>query len=115
MQPAGFEALSGLTPKISLVPPIARPVQARQSGDSEKVAPAKPGKTAADRQRAREEAAAKRQEAEEKKREADIKKGEATVERAKAAESMARDTLERAKRDLADAEAALKRLRFRPS
>jgi hypothetical protein len=113
LQPAGFEALSGLTPKISLVPPIARPAQARQSGDSEKVAPAKPGKSAADRQREREEAAAaRRKEIEDKKRQEEIKRAEAAVERARAAESMARDTLERAKRDLADAEAALKRLRF---
>lgn len=115
LQPAGFEALSGLTPRIALVPPpAARPVQTRQSGDSEQAAPPKPGKkSAADRQREREEeAAARRQEAEQKKREVDIKKAEATVERARAAESMARDSLERAKRDLQEAEAALTRLRF---
>jgi hypothetical protein len=108
LQPAGFEALSGLTPKIA--PP--RLVHSRKGDDTEAAAPRKAGKSAADRQRAREEeAAARRQEAEEKRREADIKRAEAAVERAKAAESMARDTLERAKRDLADAEAALKRLR----
>ena len=55
LQPAGFEALSGLTPRIALVPPVARPVQTRQSDDPEKAAPRKPGKkNAADRQRERD-------------------------------------------------------------
>ena len=113
LQPAGFEALSGLAPRIALVPPAARPVQVPESGDAEIAAPRKAGKSAADRQRERDEAAAaRRKEAEDKKREAEIKKAEATVERAKAAESMARDALERAKRDVRDAEAVLSRLRI---
>jgi hypothetical protein len=117
LQPAGFEALTGLAPMMAPAQPAARAaIQAREAGGSETAVPKKPGKSAGDRQRERDEgAAARRHEAEEKKRDAEIKKAEAAVERAKAAESMARDTLERATRDVRDAEAALKRLNVSPS
>jgi hypothetical protein len=116
LQPAGFEALTGLTPMMAPAQPAARAIPAAGAGGSETAVPKKPGRSAGDRQREREEAAAaRRREAEEKKRDAEIKKAEAAVERAKAAESMARDTLERATRDVHDAEAALKRLNVSPS
>jgi hypothetical protein len=116
LQPAGFEALSGLTPRIAPADLVARAAPASDAGGNEQLATQKPGKSARDRQQAREAAAAaRRKEAEDKKREAEIKKAEAAVERAKAAESMAHDALQRAKRDLQDAEAALKRLNVLPS
>jgi hypothetical protein len=110
LQPAGFEALSGLTTKIAPAEPVARASQPGEAAREETATP-KPGKNARDRQHAREAAAAaRRAEAEDKKREAEIRKAEAAVERAKAAESMAQDALQRAKRDVQDAEALLKRL-----
>ena len=74
LRPAGFEALTGVTP----------------------VARSAPEPTAKDRRREREEAAAaKRLAAEEKQREAAIKKAEAAVERAKKKMLAAQEALKR--------------------
>ena len=74
LQPAGFEALTGVAP-VARVPPQP---------------------TAKDREREREEAAtAKRQAAEEKKREAAVKKAEAAVERARKKMQAAQEALKR--------------------
>ena len=81
LQPAGFEALAGVTPKKA------------------------PEPSKKQRQAAKQEAADAR------KREAEIRKAEAALERARAAETLARRSLERASRARADAEARLAKLR----
>jgi hypothetical protein len=93
LQPAGFEALAGVTPHL-------RPLRKESPSPvrAELAPPAEDG-----RARAAEAAAGR-------KREAEIKQAEAAVERARAAEAVARQTLERATRERAEAEARLEQL-----
>src|SRR5262245_33317936 len=117
LQPAGFEALTGVTPQ-----PVTRatvtPFTARPS------APAtKPSSPSSAKKRERDEAAARRQAEEEEKaaqkaakqHEADIRKAEAGVEEARAAEALARKAFDRATQAVIDAESKLKALRARHS
>ena len=98
LRPAGFEALTGVTP--SAVPRAAQKAPPRAK---------------------REQETAKRQEDEDKRREAaearraaaELAKAEALLDRAKAAESHARMAWERAKRDVESAERSVARARER--
>jgi hypothetical protein len=116
LQPAGFEALAGVTP-------VAGAFQSREHGGSEKAAPhqrASPHAAArpvqgrdekADRERARAEAtAARERERLEKQRQAEIARAKAALERAQSAEALARETLVRAERDARAAADRLARL-----
>jgi hypothetical protein len=78
LQPAGFEALAGVTPNVRLKPDPTGVGSVRLRADSKK--------------RAEEE---KRRAAEERKRAADIKKAEAALERAKAKMRAAQEALRR--------------------
>jgi hypothetical protein len=112
LQPAGFEALAGVTP-------AARGDHQRpaDSGRHRHTPSAAHGSAEAKRsaeEDKRQAAEARRQQAErereEKHRQAEIRKAEAAVERARAAEAFAREGLERAERDRREAEARLKQL-----
>lgn len=126
LQPAGFEALSGITPQ----PAALRVVEAdprRVVGADPRVGPGREhgsaptdaktmARDAALAKRAAEEAA--RAEAEQKKHEAAVKDAEAKVARAEAAERSSRDVWERAHDELLAARQALtdlRRSRFRSS
>jgi hypothetical protein len=109
LQPAGFEALTGVTPKFA-PQRSAAPPPSRSAGP--------PPSRNADSAREREEAAAAKRQAASaikaaKQRDADIRKAEAAVERARAAEAAARKTFDRASDALRDAEATLKQVRAR--
>jgi hypothetical protein len=101
LRPAGFEALTGVTP-------VAAPAKTPKAPKH-----AKREREAATRQ----EAAAKRQEEDDKRREAaearraaaELAKAEAALDRAKAAETRARFAWERAKRDVESAERGIAR------
>jgi hypothetical protein len=121
LQPAGFEALAGITPTAAAATtraerdrrgeagggPPARPPASAARGEP----PSKPQNrrdTQAERARQREEAAAaRRQAAEEKKRQAEIHARQADVDRAKATEASARADWERARDALRKAEERL--------
>ena len=113
LQPAGFEALTGVTPK-SVVH-----IGAPKRGALEPKEPAPDGRGVRlqpDRAREREEAAAaRRKAAEDKKRQADIAKAEAAVQRARAAEGLARKTFDRATQAVVDAEARLRQMKAKSS
>jgi hypothetical protein len=101
LQPAGFEALTGVTPK-----PVERSVAAPKSTDRS-VGPAAPPPVdlkALERQQkqaaARKAAEEKRRAAEARKREAAIKKAEAAVERAKQQMLAAQESLKRTREGL---------------
>jgi hypothetical protein len=84
LQPAGFEALSGVTPKVRL--PASAEAAANNKPDTPKVEDAK--------RRAAEE---KKRAAEEKKRAAAVKRAEAELERARAKMTAAEDAVRRAR------------------
>ncbi len=105
LQPAGFEALAGVTP--------ARPVKAEPhtAPVHHTTARLQPVDSKAGRERARAEAAAaKERERAEKQRQAEIAKAAAALERAKSAEALAREALTRAERDVRAAADRLARL-----
>jgi hypothetical protein len=117
LQPAGFEALLGITPAASPVPgePVARPqlvtrpATARGQGEP-------PKRTAAEERKARleEERERERQEAvaeEARKRAAEIKLAEAALAKAEDVERDARTTWETAHESLIDARRELARLK----
>ena len=103
LRPAGFEALTGVTPVV--VPAQKAPQHAKREQETAK----------------RQEAVAKRQEDDDKRREAadarraaaELAKAEAVLDRAQAAETRARIAWERAKRDVESAERGVARARER--
>jgi len=114
LQPAGFEALTGVTPQA--VSRSALAASAHTQATSGKGGTHRPSA----KSRERDEAATKRQAEEEKaarqaakKREADIRKAEAAVEQARAAEALARKAFDHATQAVIDAENRLKELRAR--
>jgi hypothetical protein len=113
LQPAGFEALTGVTPQPALRSALAAsartPPAAGTTGAHKPPAKSRERDEAAARRQADEEAKAAQQAA--KKREADIRKAEAAVEQARAAEALARKAFDRATQDVIDAENKLKALR----
>jgi hypothetical protein len=124
LQPAGFEALTGVTPQpplphTNVVAPSRRAgLSGPPSGGPERAALHQSTK-----QRERDEAEARRQ-AEQaqkdaalaaRKRDAEIKRAEAAVEQARANEALARKAFDRATQDVIDAESRLKELRARGS
>jgi hypothetical protein len=118
LQPAGFEALTGITPKAQ--PPQSHTGRDRHaeaalapalSGRALPHARASPGDKERERERKREEAAAARQQAaQEKKREAERSRRQAAVDRAKILEAKARADWEEAQRVLREAEERLARV-----
>lgn len=96
LQPAGFEALAGVTPK-SPTHQLAKSPTLTSHASHER----------GDKQRERE---SKEHQREEKQRRAAIAKAQAALERAKSAEALARETLARAERDVRAAEEHLARL-----
>ena len=127
LQPAGFEALAGVTP-------VAARVAARQHVDTRGSTTARahvPKHAGADhragaletareqREEERRRAAAEKKrlqdererQAEAKHRQLEIRKAEAAIERARAAEAMARERFERAQRDVRAAEQRLHQLK----
>lgn len=118
LQPAGFEALTGVTPQ-----PIIRGVVAPSSARPSAVARKAGASPFSSKKREHDEAAARRQAEEQEKaaqkaakqHEADIRKAEAAVEEARAAEALARKAFDRATQAVLDAESRLKFLRARNS
>ena len=104
LQPAGFEALAGVTPHAR------RTQETRSVRLQPDVTKEKARSLQADKE---SRAEAQKLEAEKKKHDAEIRKAEAVVERVRAAETLARQAHERAKRELDEAEARLKRTRDR--
>jgi hypothetical protein len=111
MQPAGFEALTGVTPKPASEAPRGAPAQRREPA-------ARPGahsrienKHAERERREREAAEARRRAAEEQERQAELRKRQAAVDRAKEAEARARAAWERAQDALREAEHELAAIR----
>jgi len=128
MQPAGFEALTGVP--VRSLPPSGSTAQAARAGDAPRapagsstlgipqkpdVHAAEPGHHAGARTRharEREEREAhERERAAARQHDAAVKNAEAALARAQAAETMAREALERAQGAVASAAADLKRLR----
>jgi hypothetical protein len=117
LQPAGFEALLGITPAAPPVPgePVARPqLVARPSGGRGHAEPAK--RTAAEERKARleEERERERQQAaaeEARKHAAEIKLAEAALTKAEAVEREARATWETAHETLIESRRELARLK----
>jgi hypothetical protein len=111
IQPAGFEALLGVTPKPA--PPGTRSGRERRPETPaprarEAAAPRASEDRHAARERERRQAAeARRQTAKEKKRQAAIRKGQAAIVRAKAIEARARAAWERAQEAVRKAEKEL--------
>jgi hypothetical protein len=114
VQPAGFEALSGISPAVKPASHTSRPEKPvlhltrapapvkerdRHSEQAER-------KRALEEERRRREAAA-----ENKKRDAEIKHVEQTLTRAKAAEARAREAFDEARRQVGELEEKLLRLR----
>ena len=88
LQPAGFEALAGVTPNVRLKPDTTTAVRSvRLQADPRRLQPDRDAK-----KRAQEE---KRRAADERKRAAAVKKAEAAVERARAKMRAAEETLRR--------------------
>jgi hypothetical protein len=113
LQPAGFEALAGISPAP---PERDRPVPSSARGlQSEKASPASPAaiRAAAAAEARRQAAEVKEREAEARKREAEIRKAEATLARAQAAEREAHDTWLRTQREVDEARQALTRAKTR--
>jgi hypothetical protein len=108
LQPAGFEALSGVP-----VQSIRPSTHARAASHSKvEPGPAKAGRheqSAAER--AREQKARREAERAQRQAELELHRAEAVLDRARAAESQARAAWERAKAGVADAERALSKLK----
>jgi hypothetical protein len=112
LQPAGFEALAGITVKA---PDASRREERAASTDKRQAA-----STEADRSSARRKAEGERQakeaareEREARQREAEIRSAQAALEQAREAEAAARSEWQRRKRDLEAAEQTLGRLQKR--
>jgi hypothetical protein len=101
IQPAGFEALTGVTPRA--IPAPARGTRAEPTSKAGAVK--RPEAIAIDRE------AVRRAEAERRDKEAKIAAAERSLERARAAESQARRALKQAEEEVRAAEAALERLK----
>jgi hypothetical protein len=130
LQPAGFEALTGMTPQPIAPKPRADRDRRADTGfkaaERQGVAGATPAAERglravqhpsrdkrAERERRRKEAAeARRRAADEKKHQAEIRKRQAAVERAKASEARARAEWERAQQAVRDAEKQLRDFRL---
>jgi hypothetical protein len=103
LQPAGFEALTGVAPTVPA--PQPRTERSRRPSDSQ---PRAVPDLRAERLRRRMEAAeAKREAALARKHQAEIRKRQAAVERAKTSEAKARADWERAQQAVRDAERQL--------
>jgi hypothetical protein len=103
LQPAGFEALTGVTPTVPA--PQPRTERSRRPSDSQ---PRAVSDKRAERLRRRQEAAeARREAALARKLQAEIRKRQAAVERAKANEARASANWERAQQAVRDAERQL--------
>lgn len=105
VQPAGFEALTGVTPKA-----VASPRTSRAEQGEKKEPSAKQNRT---RQIQVDRAAVRRAAAEQKRKDARITAAERVLERARAAEATVRRALAQAEQDARDAEAALARAKGR--
>ncbi len=107
LQPAGFEALAGVTPKAR--PHVAAPARAPEPAEARRPTHASHAGThaSAERRAAEEarrlEAEAKQRAAEQRRREAGIRKAEAALARAQSAERMAHDAWLRAQKAVDDA------------
>jgi hypothetical protein len=101
VQPAGFEALTGVTPRTIAFPAPGT----RGEGPPKAGAGKRPVAIAIDRE------AVRRAEAERREKEAKIAAATRTLERARAAESQARRALARAEEEVRAAEATLDRLK----
>jgi len=118
LQPAGFEALTGVTPQ-PVVRSAATQSSTRPATGSTTAGASRPSvkKREHDEAEARRQAEQAQKEAEKAARqhEAEIRKAEAAVEEARAAEAMARKAFDRATQAVIDAENRLKELRARNS
>jgi hypothetical protein len=124
LRPAGFEALTGVTPQT---PPRRAEVatQVRRAGRSGRPegGPTSAAQHETSKKRERDDAEARRQAAQAqkdaeiaaRKREAEIRRAEAAVEQARANEALARKAFDRATQAVLDAEGRLKALRARDS
>jgi len=113
LQPAGFEALAGVTPHARRTQET-RSVRLQPDKAHVRLQPDVTKEKARSLQADKESRAeAQKLEAEKKKHDAEIRKAEAVVERVRAAETLARQAHARAKRELDEAEARLKRTRDR--
>lgn len=112
LQPAGFEALAGVTPQKSVVTSHKSQVRSQKDEVRSRTSqePRRPTRTEvraaekAEKERAEQEAAARR-------REAELRKADAAVARAEANEKLARDTWERAHDALLEARRARDEIR----
>jgi len=121
LQPAGFEALAGVSPIAKLrddsgpdsderaAPHKQKDSREHASGAKESGAEAK-RKAQEEKQHAIDAKQEAEREKEERQRQVEIRKAEAALERTRAAESLARETLARAERDRREAEARLREL-----
>jgi hypothetical protein len=121
LQPAGFEALAGISPVAKrrddgspdrderAAPHKQKESREQPSGAKESRVEAKQ-RAQAEKQRAIDAKREVEREKEERQRQAEIRKAEAALERARAAESLARETLARAERDRREVEARLRQL-----
>lgn len=106
LQPAGFEALAGIT--------VAARRPATEEPSTDGASAARTRSDTREREREREEAVRKRAEAaRERQRAQALAKAEADLDRLAKSERHAREAWERAKRDVEDAEKTLARLRER--
>ena len=103
VQPAGFEALTGVTPKA--VPAPAATSKRSEAASKGALAPKRGEVIQIDRE-------ARRAEAERREKEAKIAAATRNLERARAAESQATRALQRAEEEVRAAEAALARLKL---
>jgi hypothetical protein len=113
MQPAGFEALTGVTPKAVPAAPRPEPERRREAASptarkTGALSPTEHRQVERERRR-QEEADARRQAAEEKKRQDEMRTHQAAVEHAKAGEAHARAAWERSREVLREAEERLRR------
>jgi hypothetical protein len=118
LQPAGFEALTGVTPQ-PVVRSAAAPASARPAAGAGKSSASPPSakKREQDDAEVRRRAVQAQKDAEKaaKQHDAEIRKAEAAVEQARAAEALARKAFDRATQAVIDAESRLKALRARHS
>jgi hypothetical protein len=111
LQPAGFEALTGIRPRES-GSAVGRGFQPRQTGGPKRAAPHRPEDTkAADEEKKERTREAARAAAEHTRREAEVKDAQAEVARAEAGERASRETWERAHDALLDARRRLAHLK----
>jgi hypothetical protein len=126
LQPAGFEALAGITPNVTAssaragrdrpadteAPPTRAPERDARAPETPALDPIR-GKQAARARQRQEAAEARRRVAEQKKRQAELRARQEALERAKALEAKARAEWERAREALRKAEEESRTLRFK--